>query len=136
MEMLAARELQNYCQQMTGAEIPLRSSDDLGAESDGSVLIGLPSNHPHIGHLAFSRKIRNPDKSVEPEGFVIETLIDGGLSRLVITGRDPKGLMNGVRHLLQEVFGVNFNDNQRIPTRDNLTVPELSIALSPPFSIH
>ena len=132
MEMLAAREFQNYCQQMTGAELPLRFSCESEPDTDGMLLIGLTSTNHHIDALVRSRKIRNPEQNLKPEGFVIETLIDGGLSKLVITARDPQGVMNGVHHLLQEVFGVNFSDNQRMPARDSLTVPELSIALSPP----
>ena len=135
MEMLAARELQNYCQQMTGAEIPLRFSGGSEADMDGVLLIGLTSTNHHIDALVRSRKIRNPERNLKPGGFVIETLIDGGLSKLVITARDPQGVMNGVHHLLQEVFNVNLSDNLRIPARDSLTVPELSIALSPPFMI-
>jgi hypothetical protein len=99
---------------------------------DGAVLIGLQSTNPHINSLIRSRKIRNPERRLKPEGFVIETLIDGGLSGLVITGRDPKGILNGVYYLLEEIFGVGFfRDGQRVPIHENLTVPELCIATSP-----
>lgn len=132
MEVLAARTLQDYCRQITGAEIPLLSSYDLETDADGAVLIGLPSTNPQIDALVRSRKISNPERSLKPEGFIIETLIDGGLSKLVITGRDPKGVLNGVDYLLREIFGVGFSGRGRqVPKRDNLTVPELSIASSP-----
>ena len=132
MEVLAARTLQDYCRQTTGAEIPLLSSYDLETDADGAVLIGLPSTNPQIDALVRSRKISNPERSLKPEGFIIETLIDGGLSKLVITGRDPKGVLNGVDYLLREIFGVGFSGGGRqVPKRDNLTVPELSIASSP-----
>ena len=132
MEMLAAKTLQDYCRQITGAEIPLLSSYDLETDADGAVLIGLPSTNPQIDALVRSRKISNPERSLKPEGFIIETLIDGGLSKLVITGRDPKGVLNSVDYLLREIFGVGFSGGGRqVPKRDNLTVPELSIASSP-----
>ena len=131
-EVLAARTLQDYCRQITGAEIPLLSSYDLETDADGAVLIGLPSTNPQIDALVRSRKISNPERSLKPEGFIIETLIDGGLSKLVITGRDPKGVLNSVDYLLREIFGVGFSGGGRqVPKRDNLTVPELSIASSP-----
>ena len=132
LEMLAVRTLQDYCRQITGAEIPLLSSYDLETDADGAVLIGLPSTNPQIDALVRSRKISNPERSLKPEGFIIETLIDGGLPNLVITGRDPKGVLNSVDYLLREIFGVGFSGGGRqVPKRDNLTVPELSIA-SPP----
>ena len=135
MEMLAAKTLQDYCRQITGAEIPLLSCNDLETDADGAVLIGLPSTNPQIDALVRPRKIRNPERSLKPEGFIIETLIDGGLSKLVITGHDPKGVLNGVDYLLQEIFGVGFfGGGRQVPKRDSLTVPELSIASSPKFN--
>ena len=135
LEMLAVRTLQDYCRQTIGAEIPLISCHDLETDADGAVLIGLPSTNPQIDALVRPRKIRNPERNLKPEGFIIETLIDGGLSKLVITGRDPKGVLNGVYHLLREIFGVGFfGDGRQVPKRDSLTVPELSIASSPKFN--
>ena len=132
MERLAAGILQDYCQQMSGRVIPLLSAADSESEADGTVLVGILSNNRQIGSLVRSRKIRNPERNLDPDGFVIETLIDGGVSKLIITGRDSKGVLNGVFHLLQEIFGVwFFRDGQRVPTRETLTVPELSIANSP-----
>lgn len=129
VERQAAATLKDLCQRMSGRDLPLLSADDDSSETDGTVLIGLPITNARIGALVRSRKIRNPKRSVKPEGFVIETLIDGGLSTLIITGRDPKGVLNGVHHLLQEVFGVEFNgETQHVPSHENLTVPELSIA--------
>ena len=135
MEVLAVRTLQDYCRQTTGAEIPLLSSYDLETDADGAVLIGLPSTNPQIDALVRSRKISNPERILKPEGFIIETLIDGGLSKLVITGRDPKGVLNGVDYLLRDIFGVGFfGGGRQVPKRDNLTVPELSIASSPKYN--
>ena len=88
MERLAATVLQDYCQQMFSREVPLLSADDLETEADGTVLVGLPSTNPRIGNLVRARRVRNPERSLKPEGFVIETLIDGGLSTLV-SGTQP-----------------------------------------------
>jgi alpha-glucuronidase len=121
---------------MCGREIPVLTADSLEAESDGTVLVGLPTTNPRIASLIQSRKIRNPERSVANGGFIIETLIDGGLSRLIITGRDSDGVLNGVNHLLQEIFGVDLTeDRERVPNHENLTVPELSVACSPRLDI-
>jgi alpha-glucuronidase len=132
VERLAVDTLQNYCQRMCGREIPLLSADSLEAESDGTVLVGLSATNPRIASLIRSRKIRNPERSLANGGFIIETLIDGGLSRLVITGRDSEGVLNGVHHLLEKIFGnVLLGDDEFLTTSVNLTVGELSIAKSP-----
>jgi hypothetical protein len=132
VERQAVDTLQDYCQKMCGREIPLLSADSPESESDGTVLVGLPDTNPQIASLIRSRKIRNPERSLTNGGFIIETLIDGGLSRLVITGRDSEGVMNSIHHLLEVIFGVGLSGDFRLlPTRENLTVAELSIAKSP-----
>ena len=48
MERLAASVLQDYCQRMSGNDVPILSTDDSQAGVDGAVLIGLQSTNPPI----------------------------------------------------------------------------------------
>ena len=111
----AARELQEFLQQMSGARLNIVSDRQT---SGGPVII--------LGDNARFRELRTgiDAASLGTEGYVIRTVDDG---HLVIVGSDARGVLYGVYGLLEDHLGCRWlaPDVSSIPKRARLVVGEI-----------
>lgn len=121
-EQLAARELADYLEQVTGSRPPV---------------VHGPSEGTNI-HLGRSPRVSAlvPDIDFDllgTDGIVMRTVGDD----LVLTGGRPRGVLFSVYGFLQDVVGVQWwaHDAHHVPARPTLTVPALNVVYRPPFDM-
>gem|GEM_PF-1223643 len=121
-EAAAAAELVDYVARITGATLPV--VNELG---DGpSVMVG---HGPAVDALA-------PEvdwAALGSDGVLIRTIGN----RLLVSGGRPRGTVYAVATLLQDTFGVRWwaPDAEHVPRQPNLQVPDLDVAVRPPFEL-
>ena len=111
----AARELQSYLRQVTGAELPIEVQADPNVVPGPKILVG---NHDW--------------KDVGPDGIQIKTVGP----TLHLSGKTPRGAMNAVHTFLEDHVGVRWwtSSESFVPKKPTLTVPPLDISYAPKFS--
>ncbi len=111
----AAKELQTYFKQMTGAELPI--VDDAKPLPAKAIVIG-------------ANKFVEADKKLGNDGFAIATA--GGQLRIV--GPGPRGSMYGTYELLEKL-GVRWLTPKvtRVPTKATVELPEINETQTPAF---
>ena len=123
VEQTAAKELQQYLSQVTGATLSIVVEKDVPAETPLIVLGAcqrlkglLPGVDLHsLGH----------------DGIVMKTVG----RNLVLAGRAPRGTLYAVYTFLEDVVGCRWwtSTESSIPKKPTLTVPQLDIAYAPPL---
>ena len=119
----AARELQTFLGQITGAEFACVSESVPMAEHE--IVLGAPGRLRELG-------VRIDKAKLGAEGYVLRTV--GG--HLVIAGSDVRGVMYGVYGLLQDHLGCRWftPELSRIPKQSTLELPELDETVIPPLA--
>ena len=120
-ERHAARELQKFLAEISGAELPIV---DGGKASEHMVVLGDGEQLRALGlSIDFS--------GLGGEGFVIKS----AGPHLVIAGGRLRGTMYGVYTFLEEVLGCRWYTSRvsRIPKKPSLTLGPLDIAQKPDF---
>jgi hypothetical protein len=110
----AARELQDYLSQVTGAKLPIDVQANPNAAAGLKIVVG------------------NQDlKGVGPDGIQIKTVG----TTLYLTGTAPRGAMNAVHSFLEDQVGVRWwtSSESVVPKKPTLTVPPLDISYTPKF---
>ena len=113
-EQTAAKELQGYLQQISGALLPLVSNDEL-AEGGKHIFVGFNEEY------AAECGVEHPSDS--DEGYTYRTIRDN----IWIYGGKNRGTMYGVYSFLENEFGVRWYtvDYTKIPTTKTWRVREL-----------
>ena len=118
----AARELQTFLSQMTGAKFACVTEATPAARQE--IVLGAPGRLQELGIAVDLDKLG-------PEGYVLRTA--GG--HLVIVGSQVRGVMYGVYGLLQDHLGCRWFTPtvSRIPKLPTLQLPELNETVIPPL---
>lgn len=116
----AARELQTFLHEITGAEF--RCVTEATPSADTEIILGAPTRMKRLGVSVDLKKLGS-------EGYLLRTVGN----HLVIAGSDVRGVMYGVYGLLQDHLGCRWltPEVSRIPERPNLELPELNETMIP-----
>jgi len=111
----AARELQHFLTEMSGAVLPITA----------------PSAAPEQHAICLS--IAPDGELLEEDGVAIETDEDGG--NVYLYGQNERGVIYSVYCLLDRYLGIEFlaPDCTIVPKRSTVTLPKIAYVHSPPF---
>lgn len=117
----AAKELQGFLQQITGATLPIVTATEAGRS--GKLLV--------VGDSAVLQRLL-PDtdlNALEHDGIVLRTVGDD----LVLAGRVPRGTLYAVYSFLEAQLGCRWwtSTESTIPQRTTIDVPELNVTYAP-----
>ena len=121
-ERLAARELRDYLEKVTGARPPVARAPAEGA----NVYVGSSSRvRALVPDVDFD--------ALGSDGIVMRTIGDD----IVLSGGRPRGVLFAVYSFLQDVVGVQWwaHDAQFVSARRTLTVRDLNVVYRPPFDM-
>lgn len=109
-DSLAAKELQKFLKEISGAELPIVSSLSAGKRKD--III-------------------NPDNNIKTDGFTIKNNED----QIFISGGPGRGTLNAVYSLLEKYTGCRMYTSTVlvIPKKKNIILPQLDIKEEPVF---
>lgn len=118
----AARELQTFLGQITGAEFPCVTEETPPARHE--IVLAAPERLRRLGIEVDAGKLG-------PEGYVLRT-VDG---HLAIAGSDVRGVMYGVYGLLQDHLGCRWftPEVSHVPKQSTLELSELNETVIPPL---
>lgn len=120
-EVTAAKELQNYLKQVTGAHFAIRNEGQVSGD-DAQILVG-PSSR--LKKLATGV---NWD-SLGHDGIVIRTTAN----KLLLAGGDPRGTLYAVYTFLEDTVGCRWwsGTESYVPEKPTLTIPNLDTVYTP-----
>ena len=118
-DILAAKELQKYIEEISGANLPIISDSD--QISSYEIVIG--KNH-HSQTLDLS--------GIENDGFLIKT--EG--KKIFIAGINEKGSLNGVYTFLEKFLNCRMYSSRVkvIPKQSSIRLPEIDLIENPVFT--
>lgn len=122
LEALAARELADHLEQVTGGRPPVVDAAETGAR----IFVGRSP--------AIERLVEDVDfDALGTDGIVMRTAGDD----LVLTGGRPRGVLFAMYSFLQDVVGVRWwaPDATHVPSKPTLTVSNLDVVYRPPFDL-
>jgi hypothetical protein len=132
-QALAALELQEHLQTMSGATVPIVAEDELQASTRGVRIL--------VGASGLTRQLGMDPKSMEPESFVIKTTEDA----LILVGEDaggsnPRmGTLWAVYDFLQDQLGCRWiwpgEIGRVVPHRPTVAIGRLDIRETPEIKI-
>jgi hypothetical protein len=120
-EQTAAKELQEFLAQATGAELPIRVCTDI-AKDQPQIVVG-PS--PRVKELLPEVQL----EQIGDDGILIRTVGNA----LVLAGPAPRGTLYAVYTFLEDTVGCRWwtSDEATIPQKPTLTIPSLNIQYAP-----
>jgi len=123
-ETTAAAQLQQYLQQITGANFPIKSEKDV-SENAPQILVG-------VGARVKVLLPRQNWNSLGNDGIVIKTVG----RNLILAGGRPRGTLYAVFQFLEDEAGCRWwtPAEKGIPHKSTFTVGELDTIYTPPFS--
>ncbi len=118
----AAKELQQYIEEMTGARLPIVTDDNSLVVKE--IMVGF-SRHTSRVHPKLKKE------SFKPEEFAIKTVGES----LIIAGGVPRGTLYGVVSLLTDEWGCRWFSPalKRIPKQQCLSLGQVNRRYNPPF---
>ena len=120
-EMTAAMELQEYLKQITGADFPLRTENEV-AEDALQILVGRSVRTEQLAS--------DVDwASLKQDGILIRTVG----KTLILAGGRPRGTLYAVYSFLEDALGCRWwtSSESYIPSRKTLRIPRLDIQYTP-----
>ena len=124
-----AGELQRYLKELTGAELPVVTSDHLPAQTP-LVIVGGPQVNP-LSAAAQQQKLLD-FTGLKPDGFLLKTINLAGRPAVVVGGNDEAGTMYAAYEFLERLGIVFQLTNDIIPQqRPNLPLPSLDARVEP-----
>ena len=137
IEKHAAAELQRYVQAVTGASLPIISTDEAAGGGDRAwVLIGRAETNPAIASLVQAGKISLSAENPGLDGFVIQSTAVEGRPVLVLGGSRDRATLYAVYDLLERYVGVGFFwDGEQVPRAADLVLPPISVSSRPHFRV-
>ena len=140
-EQYAARELQRYLQEITGAEVSLLKDSNVrkGKIKNESNSPGI-ADQEHINYIIIgSNRLLDQNypgldekiKELDQDSFLLKT-ID---SNLIIAGDRPRGTLYGVYSFLEDYLGCRWPaaDCEHVPVRETVTIPHIDKKQGPGF---
>ena len=126
-----AGELQRYIRQLSGAELPILTSDEISRAGGKAVLLlGNSENNPIIAASEKTRPL-NFD-TLKPDGFVLQSVELEGSPALVVGGKDEAGTMYAAYDLLERLGIVFQLTGDIIPdVKRDLSLPALDVRQEP-----
>lgn len=120
-EQNAAKELQSYLKQVTGADFPVRTESQVSA-SDPQILVGQSRR---MKKLAADVDL----KSLGYDGIVIRTVGNN----LILAGGQPRGSLYAVYTFLEDTVGCRWwtRTESYVPRKTVLDIPDLNTVYSP-----
>lgn len=121
VERTAARELQTYLAEMTGATLPIVAESEAAANAPRIV----------VGDGALTRKLL---PSLDPARLAPDAIVLKTLGRdLVLVGHPRRGTLYAVYALLEDTLGVRWwtQTETFVPKRPTLEVPPLDVSYAP-----
>jgi hypothetical protein len=97
-------ELQRYVTRLSGAKLPVISTED-ATPMHTVILIGTPSSNPRIHELESSGTL--DVGSLKTDGFIIKALSLDGRDTLVLSGAEERAVMYAVYEFIEQL-GVSF----------------------------
>ena len=126
-----AGELQRYVKQLSGAELPIVTSDKLPARKP-LIVLGGPQANP----LAAAAEAKQLAKfaGLKPDGFVLKRTELDGVPVLLAGGNEDRATMYAAYELLERLGIVFQLTNDIIPEqKPDLPLPALDVRLEPVF---
>ncbi len=124
-----AGELQRYLRKLSGAELPIVTSDKVPAEKT-LILVGGPANNPLTASAQQKQLVSFA--GLKPDGLVLKTIDMAGRPAVVAGGNDEAGTMYAVYDLLERLGIVFQLTNDIIPQqKPNLPLPKLDVRIEP-----
>ncbi len=122
-EETAAKELQNYLVQVTGAKLNIVRENQA---------ITLKGSKIYVGPTNFSKSHLTDKSTFDDEEWTIQTVGNA----LILTGGRPRGTLYAAYHFLEDVVGVRWWNpwEETVPARTVLTVPQLNKRSKPAFT--
>lgn len=126
-ENFAAKELQDFIEQATGAKLPIVSDDGVRF-SKYSSLISLGETS-----LLEDAKINVEDSDLKLDGFVMKTIG----KQVFICGARDRGTLYGSYDFLEKFLGVRFFTPEitKVPETDNLEMPQTDVKEIPSINV-
>lgn len=120
-EQTAARELQSFLKQVTGAELPIKPCTEVPRE-ESQIVVG-PS--ARLGELLPDVKLDR----IGDDGIVVRTVGNS----LVLAGPRPRGTLYAVYTFLEDTVGCRWwtSSESTIPKKPTLEIPPLDVTYSP-----
>lgn len=122
-QQTAAKELQKYLAQATGAELPVRSETQVSKNAP-QIVVGASDR---MRELAPDADV----SSLQPDGIIMKTVG----KNLILAGDPPRGTLYAVFTFLEEHVGVRWWTSEAtfVPEKPTLTVGSLDVKYAPPF---
>jgi Domain of unknown function (DUF4838) len=142
-ESFAATELRHFLCQIAGLDAADPSQfpivGDQGAVTGNVILVGSElSNQQTALHRAELGFVRSGAPAPGPEGYRIRTVRSGGASVILLAGFDRVGTLYAAYGFL-DILGVRWFSpglaGEIVPSRPDLSVPELDLLDAPKFSV-
>src|ERR1035437_6282009 len=113
MEQYAARELQRYLYQVSGAFLAIETAKPDGKLSGRVFLLGTRESNPLIAKLAEEGQVDISGSAPGPQAYVLKKVAQASrrpnpTETLVIAGSDAVGCLYGVYGLLEDYYGIGF----------------------------
>jgi hypothetical protein len=117
-DSLAASELKNYLQKISGVAIPI--SDDSSPSQSKEIIIGRNNRTKDID-----------TSSIKADGFIIKTVDD----KIYFMGGGRKGTLNSVYSFLEKYLGCKMYsaEIQIIPKQRSIILPQIDVVENPAF---
>jgi len=132
MDRLAASELQNYLEKLSGVRIKQISEPEFGSlpAKEAILLLGATNQNEIERDLESAGSVNT--SGLKPEGFVLKTLTWKEHPTFVVAGADPAGTLYGTYELLERL-GITFRlTGDILPEKNpNLSVPALDMRMEP-----
>ncbi|MBI2841825.1 MAG: carboxypeptidase regulatory-like domain-containing protein [Armatimonadetes bacterium] len=135
-EQLAATEMQEYIQQMTGTWVQVVSDAQYTAfpgTKTGVVLIGRPEANSVVQNLQAAGKVDVTGRMPASEdGFVIISAADAGKDYLILAGNGTRANFYAVYRYLEKYCSVGFfQDGDRVPSASGITFDNILLVDQP-----
>ena len=138
-ERWSAKEMATAIREMTGQSVKMKTITDFKSIPADSLcfLLGVLDKSPALKSLIGSGDLSIPKGRPKFDGFVLKSVKKDGRNILVIAGKKPRGVLNGVFHLLERVWHCGFFEDAfetvRYPKYKTLPVPAVDKIIEPVF---
>ena len=126
----AAEELTKYVEQITGANVTVKPSEQKTVQQDTDLVFVL-SLKDEVNRLKILPGADDPERL--RDGFIIKSKGNG---KLLIAATEPVGLLYGVYEYLEKYCGCGFFwDGDYVPRRSSLPVKDIDVAIIPRWPV-
>ncbi len=100
VERTAVEKFQTAMRRDAGKDLKLPEHDRIGDTASPCILLGTAKTNPELARLASKHQIELAD--IPPQGFVLNTLLEGDRPMLMIAGGDSRGVLYGVQEAINQ----------------------------------